>query len=92
MEERLVFNKKQHQIYELQQYGFYEFSDDYIYGDIDSSYLCIESDYSVCVCTTKEYVDCDVDDKILCVLFDLIKDGLVIKEKKDEQNWTIRSN
>lgn len=84
MEERLVFNIAKHKLYELHKYGFDEFSDDYIYGNIDSSYICVESDYSVCLCTTKEYVDCDVDDNVLCKLFDLIKDGLCIKDKKDE--------
>lgn len=71
--ERLVFNKAEHKLEELEKYGFVEyFYDTTIYNfknkiEIDENNI---------------YFDDNLDNESLCVLYDLIKDGLVVKEKR----------
>lgn len=113
MEERLVFNKEQHQIYELEKYGFKRVEFRKCFSDFVRSYqlsvdtMCMDivASNSTIIVHDKDSIDYEgniqliiedktipmfgsslagVDNKILCVLFDLIKDGLVIKDKKDE--------
>lgn len=83
--ERLVFNTAEHKLEELEKYGFEKLTSQYVldfikYEKCDFSYLLIEiDDYKVLDFT---YVDLADIQKAINVAYDLIKDGLVVKEKK----------
>ena len=87
MQERLVFNTAEHKLKELKKYGFKKFKSQYIldfikYNAYDYSYLLVDiDDYKVLDFT---YVDLADIQKAVNVAYDLIKDGLVVKENKDE--------
>ena len=80
--ERLVFNTAEHKLEELEKYGFkYDHFGFYIFN--------LELSYG----TPRIIVDEDTldisstgGDTILVKLYDLIKDGLVVKEEKYENN------
>lgn len=81
--ERLVFNTAEHKLEELEKYGF-------VKGLTTDICMAIYSKYDY---VTVLDISCDENFTIfaqtrkgLCVLFDLIKDGLVVKEKKDDKN------
>lgn len=84
--ERLVFNTAEHKLEELEKYGFVKMASQYVldfikYDAYDYSYLLVEiDDYKVLDFT---YVDLADIQKAVNVAYDLIKDGLVVKEKKD---------
>ena len=80
--ERLVFNIAEHKLEELEKYGFkynhigfYIFSLEFPYG---CSRIIIDED-TLYISGAGEYTT-------LVKLYDLIKDGLVVKEKKDDKN------
>ena len=83
--ERLVFNTAEHKLEELKKYGFVKLESQYVldfieYDKYDYSYLLVEiDDYKVLDFT---YVDLADIQKAVNVAYDLIKDGLVIKEKE----------
>lgn len=85
--ERLVFNTAKHKMEELKKYGFVKMTSQYVldfikYDAYDYSYLLVEiDDYKVLDFT---YVDLADIQKAVNVAYDLIKDGLVVKEKKNE--------
>ena len=87
--ERLVFNTAEHKLEELEKYGFVKLASQYVldfikYDKYDSSYLFVEiDDYKVLDFT---YVDLTDIQKAVNVAYDLIKDGLVVKEEQNEQN------
>lgn len=62
---------------ELEKYGFEKLKgfSDYHYGD-DISAIYVEMDRTIIVATYQDY---DVKNKILEIIYDLIKDGLVEK-------------
>ena len=75
--ERLVFNTAEHKLEELEKYGFVE----YFY---DTTIYNFKNKIEVCEDENILWFDTDLDDECFCILYDLIKDGLVVKEKKDE--------
>lgn len=83
--ERLVFNIAEHKLEELEKYGFVKLTSQYVldfieYDKYDYSYLLVEIDeYKVLDFT---YVDLSDIQKAVNVAYDLIKDGLVVKEEK----------
>ena len=87
--ERLVFNTAEHKLEELEKYGFVKMTSQYVldfikYDTYDYSYLLVEiDDYKVLDFT---YVDLADIQKAVNVAYDLIKDGLVIKEKQNDKN------
>lgn len=88
MQERLVFNKAEHKLEELEKYGFvycniedkeyeyYSFSRNKQYIDIDKEHYVV----SLTNDDDGYYNEGYINNEILVKLYDLIKDGLVVKE------------
>ena len=86
--ERLVFNTAEHKLEELEKYGFAKESEQYL-EQYCKKYK--NSDFTISINTHSKivYIECETNDysfttKLCVLLYDLIKDGLVVKEKKDE--------
>lgn len=90
--ERLAFNTAEHKLEELEKYGFQKITiwgencyvyDFVPYTSIDSSYFVIDYKGEISIA----WVDFRRNqDKFLILIFNLIKDGLVVKENKYENN------
>ena len=80
--ERLVFNTAEHKLEELEKYGFKKY---FGYAkNYNKSLTCsIDIDFENCIIINIRNNDYKKYD-LLNDLYDLIKDGLVVKEKKDE--------
>ena len=83
--ERLVFNTKEHKLEELEKYGFEEL----IIGVV----AVLDGQCELGIYTTDLYGYTVIlrrdrtgffSHKLLSILYDLIKDGLVVKEKQNE--------
>ena len=88
--ERLVFNIAEHKLEELEKYGFVKQGQQYL-EQYCKKYT--NSDFAISINTHSKivYIECETNDysfttKLCALLYDLIKDGLVVKEKKDDKN------
>lgn len=94
--ERLVFNTAEHKLEELEKYGFEKIPTHdvfnreirnrymYVYTTLSSNFgiIIYSNDVNIYMLSKIDHIE----EKIFSVLFDLIKDGLVVKEKKDERS------
>ena len=82
--ERLVFNTAEHKLEELEKYGFVKYGNDYAKHakNYYETHIYINSNGKVFL----SYYESTSIDEALCILYDLIKDGLVVKEKKNDKN------
>ena len=86
--ERLVFNKAQHKLEELEQYGFVKESEFWYLLPLrneagEQITLGVSAyDYEVQIAYSIKGNVCAYLNIELTILYDLIKDGLVVKEKK----------
>ena len=79
--QRLIFNTAKHKFEELKEYGFVKKNDNYLFGIGEIIVIPKENKIIVYGNEGADYRDVAVD--VLCILYDLIKNDLVIKEKKN---------
>lgn len=85
--ERLVFNTAEHKLKELEKYGFVEVNGSYRIlskkSVMPSEKCFIKKHYAFIIFKNGNIQIGGVkEDNIYVILYDLIKDGLVVKEKK----------
>ena len=89
--ERLVFNTAEHKLEELEKYGFIEVNGSYrILSEksvMPSERCFIKKHYAIIIFKNGSIQIGGVKkDNIYVVLYDLVKDGLVVKEKQNDKN------
>ena len=90
--ERLVFNTAEHKLEELEKYGFVKESEFWysltLRNEVGEQVALAVSTYTyeVQIAYTIKGNVCAYLNTELTILYDLIKDGLVVKEKKDDKN------
>ena len=97
--ERLVFNTAEHKLEELEKYGFKMLPLYTEYGRVTyytfygakfkivvNYDLLVEIIYIDNLYNIENQFERTINNTALCILYDLIKDGLVVKEKKDEHS------
>ena len=93
--ERLVFNTAEHKLEELEKYGFvknlrkqrYERTFNGYFGSIETTHIDINTNEVTVIKKTImgiEHIESSFEIEYYTHNNDLIKDGLVVKEKKDE--------
>lgn len=83
---QLVFNTAEHKLEELEKYGFVKESEQYL-EQYRKKYKNSDFAISINAHSNIVYIECEANDysfttKLCALLYDLIKDGLVVKEKK----------
>ena len=92
MQERLVFNTAEHKLEELVKYGFVKESEFWYLLTLrneaeEQVTLAVNTyNYEVQIVYAIKGNVCAYLNIELTIIYDLIKDGLVVKEKKDDKN------